>query len=209
MKELVNRLKTGIITENPVFIQVLAMCPTLATTGSVKNAVGMALAATVVLIGSNAVISLIRKLVPDKIRIPAYIVVIATFVTLIQFLLEAYVPDLYTSLGIFLPLIVVNCIILGRAEAYASKNKVLPSIFDAIGMGLGFGLALLILSTFREVIGNGTFYGIQVLPKSYIPAMIMTSAPGAFITLGILLASFNQYKISKAKKAKNAAESAK
>ena len=113
MKELVNRLKTGIITENPVFIQVLAMCPTLATTGSVKNAVGMALAATVVLIGSNAVISLIRKLVPDKIRIPAYIVVIATFVTLIQFLLEAYVPDLYTSLGIFLPLIVVNCIILG------------------------------------------------------------------------------------------------
>ena len=209
MKELVNRLKTGIITENPVFIQVLAMCPTLATTGSVKNAVGMALAATVVLIGSNAVISLIRKLVPDKIRIPAYIVVIATFVTLIQFLLEAYVPDLYTSLGIFLPLIVVNCIILGRAEAYASKNKVLPSIFDAIGMGLGFGLALLILSTFREVIGNGTFYGIQVLPKSYIPAMIMTSAPGAFMTLGLLLAGFNQYKISKAKKAKNAAESTK
>lgn len=209
MKELVNRLKTGIITENPVFIQVLAMCPTLATTGSVKNAVGMALAATVVLIGSNAVISLIRKLVPDKIRIPAYIVVIATFVTLIQFLLEAYVPDLYTSLGIFLPLIVVNCIILGRAEAYASKNKVLPSIFDAIGMGLGFGLALLILSTFREVLGNGTFYGIQVLPKSYIPAMIMTSAPGAFMTLGLLLAGFNQYKISKAKKAKNAAESTK
>ncbi|MDU1412667.1 MAG: electron transport complex subunit E [Clostridium sp.] len=209
MKELVNRLKTGIITENPVFIQVLAMCPTLATTGSVKNAVGMALAATVVLIGSNAVISLIRKLVPDKIRIPAYIVVIATFVTLIQFLLEAYIPDLYKSLGIFLPLIVVNCIILGRAEAYASKNKVLPSIFDAIGMGLGFGLALLILSTFREVIGNGTFYGIQVLPKSYVPAMIMTSAPGAFMTLGLLLAGFNQYKISKAKKAKNAAESTK
>lgn len=209
MKELVNRLKTGIITENPVFIQVLAMCPTLAVTGSVKNAVGMALAATVVLIGSNAVISLLRKLVPDKIRIPAYIVVIATFVTLIQFLLEAYVPDLYTSLGIFLPLIVVNCIILGRAEAYASKNKVLPSIFDAIGMGLGFGLALLILSTFREIIGNGTFYGISVLPKSYVPAMIMTSAPGAFMTLGMLLAGFNQYKITKAKKAKAAEETTK
>lgn len=209
MKELVNRLKTGIITENPVFIQVLAMCPTLAVTGSVKNAVGMALAATVVLIGSNAVISLLRKLVPDKIRIPAYIVVIATFVTLIQFLLEAYVPDLYTSLGIFLPLIVVNCIILGRAEAYASKNKVLPSIFDAIGMGLGFGLALLILSTFREIIGNGTFYGIAVLPKSYVPAMIMTSAPGAFMTLGMLLAGFNQYKITKAKKAKAAEETTK
>jgi electron transport complex protein RnfE len=202
MKELVNRLKTGIITENPVFIQVLAMCPTLAVTSSVNNAAGMALAATVVLIGSNAVISLIRKLVPDKIRIPAYIVVIATFVTLIQFLLQAYIPDLYKSLGIFLPLIVVNCVILGRAEAYASKNKVLPSIFDAIGMGLGFGLAIVILATFREVIGNGTFYGFQVLPKSYIPAMVMTSAPGAFITLGILLASLNQYKISKAKKSK-------
>jgi len=200
MKELVNRLKTGIITENPVFIQVLAMCPTLAVTSSVKNAAGMALAATVVLIGSNAVISLIRKLVPDKIRIPAYIVVIATFVTLIQFLLQAYIPDLYKSLGIFLPLIVVNCVILGRAEAYASKNKVIPSIFDAIGMGLGFGLAIIILATFREVIGNGTFYGFQVLPKSYVPAMVMTSAPGAFITLGILLASLNQYKISKAKK---------
>ena len=202
MKELINRLKTGIITENPVFIQVLAMCPTLAVTSSVKNAAGMALAATVVLIGSNAVISLIRKLVPDKIRIPAYIVVIATFVTFIQFLLEAYIPDLYKSLGIFLPLIVVNCVILGRAEAYASKNKVLPSIFDAIGMGLGFGLAIVILATFREIIGNGTFYGLQILPKSYIPAMVMTSAPGAFITLGILLASLNQYKISKAKKAK-------
>ncbi|MEG1254555.1 electron transport complex subunit E [Clostridium sp.] len=201
MKELVNRLKVGIITENPVFIQVLAMCPTLAVTSSVKNAAGMALAATVVLIGSNAVISLIRKLVPDKIRIPAYIVVIATFVTLIQFLLEAYIPDLYKSLGIFLPLIVVNCVILGRAEAYASKNKVLPSIFDAIGMGLGFGLAIVLLATFREVLGNGTFYGIQVLPKSYIPAMVMTSAPGAFMTLGVLLAGFNQYKICKAKKA--------
>ena len=200
MKELVNRLKTGIITENPVFIQVLAMCPTLAVTSSVKNAAGMALAATVVLIGSNAVISLIRKLVPDKIRIPAYIVVIATFVTLIQFLLQAYIPDLYKSLGIFLPLIVVNCVILGRAEAYASKNKVIPSIFDAIGMGLGFGLAIVVLATFREVIGNGTFYGLQLLPKSYVPAMVMTSAPGAFITLGILLASLNQYKISKAKK---------
>ncbi|MEG2935125.1 MAG: electron transport complex subunit E, partial [Clostridium sp.] len=190
MKELVDRLKVGIITENPVFIQVLAMCPTLAVTGSVNNAVGMAFAATLVLIGSNAVISLIRKLVPDKIRIPAFIVVIATFVTLIQFLLEAYIPDLYTSLGIFLPLIVVNCVILGRAEAYASKNKVLPSIFDAIGMGLGFGAAIILLATFREVIGSGTFYGIQVLPKSYVPAMIMTAAPGAFMTLGLLLAGF-------------------
>ncbi len=199
-----DRLKKGIITENPVFLQVLAMCPTLAVTSSVENAVGMALATTAVLIGSNAVISLIRKLVPDKIRIPSYIVVIATIVTIIQFLLEAYIPALNASLGIFIPLIVVNCIILGRAEAYASKNKVLPSIFDAIGMGLGFGVALVILATFREILGNGTFYGLQVLPKSYIPAMVMTSAPGAFMTLGMILAGLNQYKISKAKKAEQA-----
>lgn len=197
-----DRMKKGLILENPVFIQVLAMCPTLAVTSSVENAIGMAMASTAVLIGSNAVISLLRKLIPDKIRIPAYIVVIAAFVTLIQFLLEAYVPALNASLGIFIPLIVVNCIILGRAEAYASKNQVLPSIFDAIGMGLGFGLALVILATFREILGNGTFYGIQVLPKSYVPAMVMTSAPGAFMTLGIILAGLNQYKISKAKKAK-------
>lgn len=197
-----DRMKKGLILENPVFIQVLAMCPTLAVTSSVENAIGMAMASTAVLIGSNAVISLLRKLIPDKIRIPAYIVVIAAFVTLIQFLLEAYVPALNASLGIFIPLIVVNCIILGRAEAYASKNQVLPSIFDAIGMGLGFGLALVVLATFREILGNGTFYGIQVLPKSYVPAMVMTSAPGAFMTLGIILAGLNQYKISKAKKAK-------
>lgn len=208
MKEFVNRLKTGLFIENPVFMQVLAMCPTLATSTSVKNAVGMGVASTVVLIGSNAVISLIRKIVPDKIRIPSYIVVIATFVTLIQFLLEAYIPSLYTSLGIFLPLIVVNCIILGRAEAYASKNKVLPSIFDGIGMGLGFTLALLVLSTFREVLGNGTWYGMQVFPKAYVQNMVMTSAPGAFITLGCLLAGINQFKISKSKKAKSAQDEA-
>lgn len=202
MNELVDRLKLGIFTDNPTLIQILAMCPTLATTTSVNNALGMGIAATAVLIGSNAVISLIRKLVPDKIRIPAYIVVIATFVTLTQFLLEAYVPGLYKSLGIFLPLIVVNCIILGRAEAYASKNKVLPSIFDGIGMGLGFTLALLIVSTFREILGYGTFYGFKIIPFNYTPNMIMTSAPGGFIVLGLVLASINQYKISKAKKVK-------
>lgn len=202
MSVFAERMKKGLIEENPVFIQVLAMCPTLAVTSSVENAVGMGLAATVVLIGSNAVISMLRKFIPDKIRIPAYITVIAAFVTLIQFLLQGYVPALYKSLGIFIPLIVVNCVILGRAEAYASKNGVLPSIFDAIGMGLGFTLALVILGTFREILGNGTFYGIKVLPTAYEPSIIMILAPGAFITLGILLACLNQFKINKAKAAK-------
>jgi Na+-translocating ferredoxin:NAD+ oxidoreductase subunit E len=201
MSVFADRMKKGLIEENPVFIQVLAMCPTLAVTSSVENAVGMGIASTVVLIGSNAVISILRKFIPDKIRIPAYITVIAAFVTLIQFLLQGYVPALYKSLGIFIPLIVVNCVILGRAEAYASKNMVLPSILDAIGMGLGFTLALVVLATFREVLGNGTFYGIQLLPASYEPSIIMILAPGAFITLGIILACLNQYKINKAKAA--------
>lgn len=202
MSIFAERMKKGLIEENPVFIQVLAMCPTLAVTSSVQNAIGMGLAATAVLIGSNAVIALLRKFIPDKIRIPAYITVIAAFVTLIQFLVQGYLPALYKALGIFIPLIVVNCVILGRAEAYASKNGVLPSVFDAIGMGLGFTLALVILSTFREILGNGTFYGIQVLPTSYEPSIIMILAPGAFITLGILLACLNQFKINKAKAAK-------
>lgn len=199
-----DRMKKGLIEENPVFIQVLAMCPTLAVTSSVQNAIGMGLAATAVLIGSNAVISMLRKFIPDKIRIPAFITVIAAFVTLIQFLVQGYLPALYKSLGIFIPLIVVNCVILGRAEAYASKNGVLASIYDAIGMGLGFTLALVILASFREILGNGTFYGVQVLPTSYEPSIIMILAPGAFITLGILLAILNQFKINKAKKAKAA-----
>ncbi|MGG7162501.1 electron transport complex subunit RsxE [Clostridium ihumii] len=203
MSKFNERLKTGLIIENPVFIQVLAMCPTLATTNSVNNAIGMGLAATAVLIGSNAVISLLRKCIPDKIRIPAFIVIIASFVTLIQFLVQGYLPELYKSLGLFIPLIVVNCIILGRAEAYASKNKVSDSIFDAIGMGLGFTLALVILASVREILGAGTFAGFRVLPSSYEPAGIMLLAPGAFMTLGILLAGLNQFKISKAKKAKN------
>ena len=142
MNKLIERLKNGIITENPIFVQVLAMCPTLAVTTSAENALGMGLASTVVLIFSNMMISAIRKFVPDKIRIPAYIVVIASFVTIVDMLMHGYVPALYKSLGIFIPLIVVNCVILGRAEAYASKNPVIPSIFDAIGMGLGFTVAL-------------------------------------------------------------------
>jgi len=202
MKKLIERLKTGLFTENPVFVQVLAMSPTLAVISSLENAIDMGLAATAVLIGSNAFISLLRKLIPDKIRIPAFIVIIASFVTLIQFLVQAYLPDLYKSLGIFIPLIVVNCIILGRAEAYASKYSVVSSIFDAIGMGLGFTLALTVLSCIRELLGAGTIYGFQILPSSYEPMGIMQLAPGAFITLGILLSIMNQVKISKTNKVK-------
>lgn len=200
MNKLIERLKNGIITENPTFVQVLAMCPTLAVTTSTKNALGMGLASTVVLIFSNMMISAIRKLVPDKIRIPAYIVVIASFVTIIDMLIQGYIPSLYSSLGIFIPLIVVNCIILGRAEAYASKNKILPSIFDAIGMGLGFTIALFLIGTFREILGAGQILGVQVIPEVIKPASIMILAPGAFFTLGGLMVVLNAYNINKAKK---------
>ena len=200
MNKLIERLKNGIITENPIFVQVLAMCPTLAVTTSAENALGMGLASTVVLIFSNMMISAIRKFVPDKIRIPAYIVVIASFVTIVDMLMHGYVPALYKSLGIFIPLIVVNCVILGRAEAYASKNPVIPSIFDAIGMGLGFTVALFLIGAFREVIGAGQMLGMQVMPASYKPASIMILAPGAFFTLGGLVTFLNYRKIKKAKK---------
>ena len=200
MNKLIERLKNGIITENPIFVQVLAMCPTLAVTTSAENALGMGLASTVVLIFSNMMISAIRKFVPDKIRIPAYIVVIASFVTIVDMLMHGYVPALYKSLGIFIPLIVVNCVILGRAEAYASKNPVIPSIFDAIGMGLGFTVALFLIGAFREVIGAGQILGMQVMPASYKPASIMILAPGAFFTIGGLVTFLNYRKIKKAKK---------
>ena len=200
MNKLIERLKNGIITENPIFVQVLAMCPTLAVTTSAENALGMGLASTVVLIFSNMMISAIRKFVPDKIRIPAYIVVIASFVTIVDMLMHGYVPALYKSLGIFIPLIVVNCVILGRAEAYASKNPVIPSIFDAIGMGLGFTVAPFLIGAFREVIGAGQILGMQVMPASYKPASIMILAPGAFFTLGGLVTFLNYRKIKKAKK---------
>ena len=200
MNKLIERLKNGIITENPIFVQVLAMCPTLAVTTSAENALGMGLASTVVLIFSNMMISAIRKFVPDKIRIPAYIVVIASFVTIVDMLMHGYVPALYKSLGIFIPLIVVNCVILGRAEAYASKNPVIPSIFDAIGMGLGFTVALFLIGAFREVIGAGQILGMQVMPAGYKTASIMILAPGAFFTLGGLVTFLNYRKIKKAKK---------
>lgn len=200
MKILFERLKNGIVTENPIFVQVLAMCPTLAVTSSVENAIGMGIASTVVLIFSNMIISALRKLIPSKIRIPAYIVIIASFVTVVDMLMNAYVQSLYKSLGIFIPLIVVNCVILGRAEAYASKNPIIPSIFDAIGMGIGFTIALFSIGTFREILGAGTFLGMNVMPQGFKPATIMILAPGAFLTLGTLMTFLNYRNISKAKK---------
>lgn len=197
MKAFIERLKNGVIDENPIFVQVIAMCPTLAVTTSAKNAVGMGIAATAVLVGSNAVVALLRKLIPNKIRIPAFIVIIASFVTIIEFLMKGFTPDLYKSLGIFIPLIVVNCVILGRAEAYASQNSVFKSIFDAIGMGAGFTVSLLVLGVVRELFGVGQIFGVQIMPKVYQPAMIMILAPGAFITLGILMAIVNYYKLKK------------
>lgn len=199
MKVAFERIYNGIVKENPIFGQVLAMCPTLAVTTSATNGIGMGLATTAVLVASNIAISLIRKLIPSKIRIPAYIVVVASFVTLIQFLLQGFVPSLYASLGIFIPLIVVNCVILGRAEAYASKNGVIASMFDGIGMGLGFAIALTILGSIRELFGTGKVFGIQIMPLSYKPAIIMILAPGAFFTLGILMALINLYRIKTAK----------
>ncbi|NFD78226.1 electron transport complex subunit E [Clostridium botulinum] len=199
MSVLGERLKNGIIDENVTFVQVLAMCPTLAVTSSAKNGIGMGLASTVVLMGSNLVISLLRKAIPDKIRIPSFIVVIAGFVTLLQFLMQGFVPALYQSLGIFIPLIVVNCVILGRAEAYASKNGPVSSIFDGLGQGLGFTISLTVIGMIRELLGAGQLFGHQIMPSSFQPALIMILAPGAFFTLGILMAIINNRKLKKAK----------
>lgn len=197
MKMLIERLKTGIILDNPTFMQVLGMCPTLAVTTSANNGMGMGLATTAVLICSNTVISLLRKYIPSKVRIPAFIVIIASFVTIIDLLLQAYIPSLHAQLGLFIPLIVVNCLILARAEAFASKNQVVPSIFDGIGMGLGFTVALTVIGVVREVLGAGTIFGVSIMPASYDPAIIMILAPGAFFTLGILMAVLNAYRAKK------------
>ncbi|HOH97050.1 MAG TPA: electron transport complex subunit E [Candidatus Cloacimonadota bacterium] len=190
----VKELSKGIIKENPIFVIVLGMCPTLAVTTSVNNALGMGMAATFVLICSNIIISMIKNVTPAKIRIPVYVVVIASFVSIVDMVMAAYVPDLHKSLGLFIPLIVVNCIILGRAEAFANKNNVLMSIADAIGMGLGFTLSLVVVSTIRELLGAGTWLGMQLLPKSYDPMLVAILAPGAFITLGFLMALMNMIK---------------
>lgn len=193
----IKQLSRGLIKENPTFVIVLGMCPTLAVTTSVINALGMGFAATFVLICSNAIISLIKDITPSKIRIPVYVVVIAAFVSVVDMVMAAYVPALHKSLGLFIPLIVVNCIILGRAEAFASKNNVIMSIADGIGMGLGFTLSLSLVATIREIIGAGTWLGMRVTPLTYDPALIAILAPGAFITLGFLMALMNMLKEKK------------
>jgi electron transport complex protein RnfE len=189
----------GIITDNPSFKLVLGICPTLAVTTSIDNGIGMGLATTFVLLCSNIFISLIKNYIPAKIRIPAYIVIISTFVTLVDFLMAAYVSDIHNSLGIFIPLIVVNCIIMGRAEAFASKNSVWLSVADALGMGLGFTLSLILISSVRELIGSGTLMGFSIMPSPYNPAVVMILPPGAFLTMGLILFLF-KYKQSTRKK---------
>ena len=184
-------LANGILFENPTLVQLLGMCPTLAVTTTLKNGFGMGLSATAVLIMSNILVSALRKIIPDKVRIAAYVVIIATFVTIVQMVLEAFVPSLYASLGIFIPLIVVNCIILARAEAFASKNTVVKSALDGLGMGLGFTLALCIISLVREVLGQGTIWGFSVAIKPLEPAAIIGMPPGGFIVLGIIIALIN------------------
>ena len=201
MSKTLERLKCGIVTENPTFVQMLGMCPTMAVTTSAKNGIGMGLTTTVILILSNMMISALRKVIPDKVRIPAYIVIVASFVTIVQFLLQGFVPSLYDSLGIYIPLIVVNCIILGRAESFASKNNVWLSMFDGIGMGLGFTIGLTAIGIFRELFGNGSVFGFQIMPSSYEPITILILAPGAFFVLACLIAVQNKVRLNKAKKA--------
>jgi len=200
MNKCTERLYNGLVKENPTFVMMLGMCPTLAVTTSAINGIGMGLSTTVVLIFSNLLISMLRKIIPDSVRMPAFIVVVATLVTVVQFLLEGFVPSLYASLGVYIPLIVVNCIILGRAEAYASKNPVLPSVFDGIGMGLGFTLGLTCIGIVRELIGSGKLFGFQVMPDIYEPVTIFILAPGAFFVLAMLAALQNKFKIGAAKR---------
>lgn len=219
MNKTWERLKCGMVTENPTFVQMLGMCPTMAVTTSAINGLGMGLTTTVILILSNMMISALRKVIPDKVRIPAYIVVVASFVTIVQFLLEGFVPSLYDSLGIYIPLIVVNCIILGRAESFASKNPVIPSIFDGLGMGLGFTVALTAIGAVRELLGAGEFFGIPVInkvlggissvfglaePIEYVPISIFVLAPGAFFVLAALTALQNRVKRKMQEKGQNA-----
>lgn len=207
MNKCVERLYNGIIKENPTFVLMLGMCPTLAVTTSAINGVGMGLTTTVVLVMSNMLISMLRKIIPDSVRMPAFIVIVASFVTIVQFLLEGFVPVLYDALGLYIPLIVVNCIILGRAESYASKNPVLPSIFDGIGMGLGFTIGLTSIGIVREVIGAGEIFGFRVMPASYEPITIFILAPGAFLVLAGLVALQNKIKSNAKKEGKEVTES--
>ena len=188
----------GIISENPILVQLVGMCSVLAVSGTAMNSIAMSLAVITVLLGSNIVISLMRKVIPDKIRIPIFIVVIATFVTMVQMFIKAYAPAINQSLGIFIPLIVVNCLILARAEAFAYKNGVVASIVDALGQGLGYTLAIVVLGSLREILGSGSIFGISLFGDSFQPAGIFVAAPGAFILLGILTAIFNTLMKKKA-----------
>ena len=202
MNKCIERIVNGIVKENPTFVMLIGMCPTLAVTTSAINGIGMGLSTTLVLVFSNLLISLLRKIIPDSARVPAFIVVVASLVTIVQFLLQGYVPSLYASLGIYIPLIVVNCIILGRAESYASKNPVLPSIFDGIGMGLGFTVGLTCIGAVREILGSGQIFGFQLLPLAdaaagkagFTPITIFVLAPGAFFVLAMLIAIQNALK---------------
>lgn len=193
MNRYIERIYNGIVKENPTFVLMLGMCPTLATTTSAVNGLGMGLSTTVVLIFSNLVISALRKIIPDRVRIPGYIVVVATLVTLVQLLIQAYVPAIYSALGIYIPLIVVNCIILGRAESYASKSTPLLSACDGLGMGLGFTIALTLIGLFREILGAGAVFGIQIIPEAF-HISIFVLAPGAFFVLAMLTALQNKFK---------------
>lgn len=191
-------IKNGIIDENPTFVQVIGMCPTLGVTSSAINGIGMGLAATAVLVFANIFVSLLRKVIPDTVRIPCFIVVIATFVTIIEFALKAYVPSLYATLGLFIPLIVVNCLILARAEAFASKNGPFDAAMDGIGMGLGFTVGLGTLGLVREFIGSGTLFGMTVLPEAFPRTLIFVMAPGGFFTLAVVMAALNSMRNKKA-----------
>ncbi len=193
MDNLWKDFKNGIFTENPVFSMLLGMCPAIGVTTAIANGIGMGLATTFVLLGSNIVISLLRKIIPDEVRIPAFIVIIASFVTIVDLLMNALLPDLYSALGVYIPLIVVNCLILQRAEAKASKSSVISSVFDALGMGLGFTLALFVLSFFREVLGNGTFLGKTIIP-GFVPISFLVAPTGGFIALGLILAFIYFYR---------------
>jgi|SRR5690554_1918205 electron transport complex protein RnfE len=191
---LIKEMTKGFVKENPVFVMALGLCPTLAVSTSIENAIGMGFASTFVLLCSNILIALLKDFIPAKVRIPCFIVVIASFVTIVDMLMNAYVPELHKNLGIFIPLIVVNCMILGRAEAFASKNPVLKSVFDGLGMGIGFTLALVLVAFFRELLGAGQLLGIQIMPESYEPVLLAILAPGAFLTLGLLMGALNLFK---------------
>ena len=195
MKPCTERIYNGVIKENPTLVLMLGMCPTLAVTTSAVNGFGMGVSTLVVLVMSNLVISALRRMIPDDVRLPAYIVIVASLVTVVELLMEAYVPSIYSALGIYIPLIVVNCIILGRAEAYASKNPPLLSAMDGLGMGLGFTVSLSIIGFIRELLGAGTVFGVQVMPAAYKPIAIFIKAPGAFLVLAFLVIIMNALKI--------------